>query len=196
MKTEYLKKNGKIISSKSSGNLPHEFKMKLKLIYDRQSVGQSVLVPGTHLEPVTNFFSLLKIFFRQLQVCYFVAPSLTTGRVCNLLYIASGACQSGHSWIEVPQNSRPYFTVSSETVSLFVASYDSQGLRWRYSKPPPHGVSTWVIFGRRQLLRNGLLISISLFLESHFYLQAVAIHWANRRRKTMACRGVLTSTLL
>jgi hypothetical protein len=23
--------------------------------------------------------------------------------------------------------------------SLFVASYDSQGLRWRYSNPPPHG---------------------------------------------------------
>jgi hypothetical protein len=25
--------------------------------------------------------------------------------------------------------------------SLFVASYDSQGLRWRYSNPPPHGDS-------------------------------------------------------
>jgi hypothetical protein len=24
--------------------------------------------------------------------------------------------------------------------SLFVASYDSQGLRWKYSNPPPHGV--------------------------------------------------------
>jgi hypothetical protein len=24
--------------------------------------------------------------------------------------------------------------------SLFVASYDTQGLRWRYSNPPPHGV--------------------------------------------------------
>jgi hypothetical protein len=29
--------------------------LKLKLIYDRQSVGQSVLVSGAHLEPVTNF---------------------------------------------------------------------------------------------------------------------------------------------
>jgi hypothetical protein len=47
-------------------------KFKLKLIYDRQSVGQSVLV--------------LEIFFRQFVVCYFVAPSLTRGRVCNLLY--------------------------------------------------------------------------------------------------------------
>jgi hypothetical protein len=26
--------------------------------------------------------------------------------------------------------------------SLFVASYDSQGLRWRYSNPPPHGCYT------------------------------------------------------
>jgi hypothetical protein len=61
-------------------------KLKLKLIYDRQSVGQSVLVSGTHLGPATNFFFLLEIFFRHLRVCYFVAPSLTKGRVCNLLY--------------------------------------------------------------------------------------------------------------
>jgi hypothetical protein len=26
--------------------------------------------------------------------------------------------------------------------SLSVASYDSQGLRWRYSNPPPHGVGS------------------------------------------------------
>jgi hypothetical protein len=30
--------------------------LKLKLIYDRQSVGQSVIVSGTHLGPATNFF--------------------------------------------------------------------------------------------------------------------------------------------
>jgi hypothetical protein len=35
--------------------------------------------------------------------------------------------------------------------SLYVASYDSQGLRWRYCNPPPHGktanavVSRWVV---------------------------------------------------
>jgi hypothetical protein len=33
-----------------------------------------------------QFFFLFKIFFRQLRVCYFVTPSLTRGRVCNLLY--------------------------------------------------------------------------------------------------------------
>jgi hypothetical protein len=32
-----------------------------------------------------QFFFLLEIFFRQLRVCCFVAPSLTRGRVCNLL---------------------------------------------------------------------------------------------------------------
>jgi hypothetical protein len=34
-----------------------------------------------------QFFFLLKMFFRQLSVCYFVAPSLTSGRVCNLLLL-------------------------------------------------------------------------------------------------------------
>jgi hypothetical protein len=32
-----------------------------------------------------KFFLLLEISFRQLRLCYFVAPSLTRGRVCNLL---------------------------------------------------------------------------------------------------------------
>jgi hypothetical protein len=35
---------------------------KFKLIYDRQSVGQSVLVSGTHLGPATNF-SYFRFFF-------------------------------------------------------------------------------------------------------------------------------------
>jgi hypothetical protein len=34
-----------------------------------------------------HFFFLLEIFFRQLRVCYFVAPSLTRGWVCNLLLL-------------------------------------------------------------------------------------------------------------
>jgi hypothetical protein len=32
-----------------------------------------------------QFFFLLDILFRHLRVCYFVGPSLTRGRVCNLL---------------------------------------------------------------------------------------------------------------
>jgi hypothetical protein len=38
---------------------------------------------GTH----DQFFFLLEIFFRQLRVCYFVAPSLTRGRICILLLL-------------------------------------------------------------------------------------------------------------
>jgi hypothetical protein len=38
---------------------------------------------GTH----DQFFFLLEIFFRHLWVCYFVAHSLTRGRVCNLLLL-------------------------------------------------------------------------------------------------------------
>jgi hypothetical protein len=33
-----------------------------------------------------QFFFLLEISSRQLQLCYFVSPSLMRGRVCNLLY--------------------------------------------------------------------------------------------------------------
>jgi hypothetical protein len=42
-------------------------------------------VSGALLGPVTNFVFLLEISFRQLRLCYFVAPSLTRGRICNLL---------------------------------------------------------------------------------------------------------------
>jgi hypothetical protein len=34
--------------------------LQLQLIYDQQSVGQSVLVSGAHLGPVTNFSFSLK----------------------------------------------------------------------------------------------------------------------------------------
>jgi hypothetical protein len=60
------------------------FTIKLKLIYDRQSVSLSIRHPsGTSDE----FLFLLEIFFRQLPVCNFVAPSLTRGLVCNLLLL-------------------------------------------------------------------------------------------------------------
>jgi hypothetical protein len=64
----------------------YAFKSKSKLSYDRRSVGQSVLVSGHHQGP-WPIFLLLDIFFGQLQICYFVAPSLTRGRVCNLVLL-------------------------------------------------------------------------------------------------------------
>jgi hypothetical protein len=56
-------------------------RLKLKLIYDWRSVGQSVLVSGSHLETMTRFFCLS-------DDCGFLdvgALSLTRGWVCNLL---------------------------------------------------------------------------------------------------------------
>jgi hypothetical protein len=47
-------------NSRNQAHSENSLKLKLKLNYDRQSVGQSVLVSGAHLGPVTNFsFSLI-----------------------------------------------------------------------------------------------------------------------------------------
>jgi hypothetical protein len=52
-----------------SNSLCHCHALKLQLIYNRQSVGQSVLVSGAHLGPVTNFSFSLKFL---LDSCGFV----------------------------------------------------------------------------------------------------------------------------
>jgi hypothetical protein len=60
-------------------NAPYKF--KFKLIYDRRSDGQSVLVSGSHLEPMTWFlFSAW-----QLRVSWCEEPSLARRWACNLL---------------------------------------------------------------------------------------------------------------
>jgi hypothetical protein len=55
--------------------------MKLKLIYDWRSVGQPVLVPGSHLVPMTRF--LFSVW--QLRNSWCQTSSLTRGWVCNFL---------------------------------------------------------------------------------------------------------------
>jgi hypothetical protein len=55
-----------------------------------------------------------------------------TGRVCNL------QC---NRWLVRSLRTNNHTLPSHLWLcSLFVASYNSQGLRWRYSNPPPHGV--------------------------------------------------------
>jgi hypothetical protein len=57
------------------------FFFTFKLIYDRRPVGQSVLVSGSNLDPMTRvLFSVWR-----LRVSWCRAPSLTRGRVCNIL---------------------------------------------------------------------------------------------------------------
>jgi hypothetical protein len=61
--------------------------VKVKVIL-RPTVSRSVRLGVRHPSGTRNqFFFLLEIFFSQLPVCYFVPPSLTRGRVCNLLFL-------------------------------------------------------------------------------------------------------------
>jgi hypothetical protein len=110
-------------------------KLKLKLIYGRQSVGQSVLVSGTHLGPVTNFF-LLEISFRHFQVCYFVAPSLTRGRVCNLLYNCFSA---------LPEQSLLRWSPAELTAIFYSLIWDSPNMEGQVPvfKCPSNRVAQW-----------------------------------------------------
>jgi hypothetical protein len=120
-----------------------------------------------------QFFSLLEISYRQLRLCYFVVPSLMRGRVCNLLEqlilglaraVTPGSeCHRTHghillSHLRLPnlEDQVPVFISPRNRVaqlypralgSLFVVSYDSQGLRWRYSNPPPHGLLYICVYG-------------------------------------------------
>jgi hypothetical protein len=58
-----------------------------KLCYDRQSVGQCVLVSGTHLGPMTNFsHSLFNYFLDSFGFVMWV-PSLTRSQVCTVQFL-------------------------------------------------------------------------------------------------------------
>jgi hypothetical protein len=60
-----------------------------KSYYDRRSVGQSVLVSGTHLGPATKIPLLSLLIFWQLLVCWCGAPSLTRSWVCSFQFLLS-----------------------------------------------------------------------------------------------------------
>jgi hypothetical protein len=62
-----------------------------------------------------QFSFLLEIFFRQLRVYYFVAPSLKRGRVCNLLYNCFWSLPEQSLLGRSPSELRQYFTVTFET---------------------------------------------------------------------------------
>jgi hypothetical protein len=94
----------------------------MSLSYGRRLVDQFFLVSGSPLGPMARFYPYPFFLLR--------APSLTRGRVCNLQrnrWLVRSVRTNNHT---LPSHLR--------LCSLFVASYDSQGLRWRYSNPPPH----------------------------------------------------------
>jgi hypothetical protein len=97
----------------------------------RQSVDQFVLVSGSPLGPMTRFYLSLFFLFDNYFVVLPRAPSLTRGRVCSL------QC---NRWLIRSLTTNNYTLPSHLRLrSLFIASYDSKGLRWRYSNPPPRG---------------------------------------------------------
>jgi hypothetical protein len=73
------------------------------------------------------------------QLLFFLlskSPSLTRKRVCSL--------QCNHSLVRLLTPNNHTLPSHLRLCSLFVASYDSQVLRWRYSNPPPHWVARMV----------------------------------------------------
>jgi hypothetical protein len=137
------------------------WEFKLKLICDR-GVRRVRRPSGT----CGRFFFLLEISFRQLRVCYFVTPSLTRGRVCNLLYNCFWAFPEqsllGPSPAELTtifycliwdspnlEGQVPVFISPKErggpvippgTGFPFCRFLRLAGQRWRYSNPLPHRV--------------------------------------------------------
>jgi hypothetical protein len=74
------------ILSNPEGSLLHS--QELQVAVNLRPTFRRPVCPGVRRPSGTRykFFFLLEISFRQLWLCYFVAPSLTKGRVCNLLY--------------------------------------------------------------------------------------------------------------
>jgi hypothetical protein len=91
---------------------------------------------GTHLGPVTNLSFSLKFSFDSCRFVILLRPLWREDGSVIYCTIASGLCQSSHSWVEVPQNSRPYFIVSFETPPTWRA-------RSPYVYPPGTG---WPIY--------------------------------------------------
>jgi hypothetical protein len=130
--------------------LSRKLEVEVKL---RPTVSRPVRLDVRHSSGTSGqFFFLLEIVFRQLRVCYFVAPSLTRGRVFNLLLLLVSLAQShsglspaglktifySSNFLDSPnlEGQAPVFISPRNRVaqiypqalgSLSVASYDSQG---------------------------------------------------------------------
>jgi hypothetical protein len=115
-----------------AGKLVFQVKVKVTLRLTL-SVSQYVLVSGTLLGPMTRFYSFLSFAWKIAMLFVLGRPlSREDGSV-----ICSAICQ----WSESPRtHNRTLLSRLRLLGSLSVASYDSQGLRWKYSYPPPHGV--------------------------------------------------------
>jgi hypothetical protein len=103
----YQKKQGAVRTKKK----PVEVEVNLRPIVSRPVCLGVRRSSGT----CDQFLFILQISFRQLRVCYFVAPSLTRVRVCNLLYNCFWA---------LPERSLLGPT-DAELATIFIASFET-----------------------------------------------------------------------
>jgi hypothetical protein len=100
------------------------------LAADSQSTS-FIWVSGLPLGPLTRFYLALLFSADNYFILLSKAPYLTRKRGCSL--------QCNHSLVRLLTPNNHTLPSHLRLCSLFIASYDSQGLRWRYSNPPPHG---------------------------------------------------------
>jgi hypothetical protein len=107
-------------------------KSKSKLLYDWRSISQYVLVSGIPLGPMTRLYFFF-LFCQKIVLLFILGRPL--GREAWSI-IFSAICL----WSE-SRGTRNCTLLSYLRLlgSLYVGSYDSQGLRWKYFCPPPHG---------------------------------------------------------
>jgi hypothetical protein len=99
----------------------------------RQSGDQFVWVSGLSLGPLTRFYLVLLSSSDNYFILLSKAPSLRRGRVCSL--------QCNHSLVRLLTPNNHTLPSRLRLCSLFVAFYDSQGLRWKYSNRTRHSGS-------------------------------------------------------
>jgi hypothetical protein len=156
----------------------------LKLLYDWQSVSLGVGHPfGAH-----DQILLFPFFCRKIALLFVLGRPLSweDGSV-----ICSAICQSSES-----RRTHNHTLLSHLRLlgSLSVASYDSQGLRWEYSYPPP---SSFPIRSRTYYLRRGptellhpyhnillnVLLQIAKLKKKHGNMSWCLVHSALERER-------------
>jgi hypothetical protein len=150
-----------------------------------------------------QFFFLVEIFIRQLRVCYFITPSLTRGRACNLqlLLVLASAVPLGFEsrgttdhillsqFLSLLQHGGPgpriYIPqeqggpdIPLGTGFPFCRLLRLGGLRCRHSLPPPHGRDTFSL----------QLIYIYIYIYEKTKLRGVSPRANYTDRATAACR--------
>jgi hypothetical protein len=162
-------------------------KLKLKLNYFWQSVGQSILVSSSRLEPMTRI--LFSVW--QLQVSCCGAPSLTREWVCNLFVHCFWALQEQSLWGASPAELGPYLSVSFETSQTWRARSPylySPGPRW-----PRHTPRHWAPFSSSLTTRRAT-VTPPLHESPSLRVEYFTGHWPHRKQRVQQlfyCRWYL-----